>query len=229
MAQRGRAGHGELVGKPILLAAFNGQKLPYLEIPLYLWCRAFDKMYDWYANDNIFTELTSFIPQHLIHKFNKLRYGHAQNPKKEVGSVGWDQWAHYMQAMHFDETNTVVEHFKMLYPCAQCGNMDADAEYHGGDLSMVCGCGIGKQDTSSTKMLVHEAFEEFWTSITGDGNQHLFLKLITGGSFAGPAETTISIAFKSYVHYTDITKDVKELEEYAQKLCEENENEAAYL
>ena len=108
-------------------------------------------MYDWYANDNIFTELTSFIPIHLIHKFNKLRCGHAQNPKKEVGSVGWDQWAHYMQAMHFDETNTIVEHFKMLYPCAQCGNMDADAEYHGGDLSMVCGCGIGEQDTSASK------------------------------------------------------------------------------
>ena len=81
----------EGVAKAILLAAFNGQKLPYLEIPLYLWCRAFDKMYDWYANDNIFTELTSFIPQHLIHKFNKLRYGHAQNPKTEVGSVGWDK------------------------------------------------------------------------------------------------------------------------------------------
>ena len=82
---------------------------------------------------------------------------------------------------------------------------------------------------SSTKLLVHETFEEFWTSITGDGNQHLFLKLITGGSFAGPAGTTISIAFKSYVHYTDITKYMKELEEYAQKICKDNENEAAYL
>ena len=89
VAQRGRAGHGEVVAKAILLAIFNGQNLPYLEMPLYLWCRAFDKMYDWYANDNTFTELT--LPQHLLRKFNKLRYGHAQNPKEEVGSGGWDQ------------------------------------------------------------------------------------------------------------------------------------------
>ena len=78
VVQRGRAGHGGgVVAKAILLAAFNGHILPYLEMPLYLWCRAFDKMYDWYANDNIFTELTSFIPQHLIHKVSKLRHGHA--------------------------------------------------------------------------------------------------------------------------------------------------------
>jgi rubrerythrin len=70
-----------------------------------------------------------------MHKVNKLRYGQVQNPKKEAGSVEWDQRAHYMQAMYFDETNTVVEHFEMMYRCAQCGNMHADAEYRGGDLA----------------------------------------------------------------------------------------------
>ena len=31
-----------------------------------------------------------------------------------------------MQATHFDEIDTILEHFNMLYPCAKCGNMDAD-------------------------------------------------------------------------------------------------------
>ena len=43
-----------------------------------------------------------------------------------------------------------------------------------------------KKGALSAKLLVQEAFEEFWTNVTGVGNQHLFLKLITGGSFAGP-------------------------------------------
>ena len=56
-----------------------------------------------------------------------------------------------------------------------------------------------KKNSRSTNLLVQEAFEEFWTSIIGAGNQHLFLKLITGGSFSGAAGTTISIAFRSYI------------------------------
>ena len=147
--ERGRAGHGQVVGKAILLAAFNEQILPYLKMPLYLWCSAFDKIYDWYCDGSIYAELTLFLPQHLVQKMNKLRYGHADNLKKEVGSVGWDQWAADMQQKHFEETgsDTVLDHLNMLYPCAECGNIDADTEAHGGDLSMVCACGIGSDTT----------------------------------------------------------------------------------
>ena len=86
-----------------------------------------------------------------------------------------------------------------------------------------------QEKASSTSVLVHEAFEEFRNSISGDGNQHLFLKLISGCSFAGPAGTTITVAFKTYSNYTDTAKDGEELEEYAQKVYEDNEKEAAYL
>ena len=88
-----------------------------------------------------------------------------------------------------------------------------------------------KKDAWSTKLLVQEAFEEFWTSTTSAGNQHLFLKLIIGGRFAGPAGTTISLVYvyKSYQHYNYTARDVKELDDYATKLCENNDNEVAYL
>ena len=302
-------------------------------------------MYDWYADNNIFAELIAFMPQHLTKKLQLVRYGHAPNPTRKEGSVGWDKWAFDMQGRHFDEavdeTPTVLGHFNMLYPCAECGNMDAGEDCHGGDLSTVCGCGIevaptgsdrqitnlgelhhsilaymdirtikgrpgavdvvrsvqqlvmrtegyahthgwsgimrhvftkmslahlirsitggerkleldvnvhvetrfgtrakdldldgtvwSKKNARSTKLMVQEAFEDFWTSITGDENQHLFLKLITGGSFAGPAGTTITLAYKSYIHYNDTKRDVKELDNYAKDVCSSKDREIAYL
>ena len=116
----------------MFLTASNGQLLPHLKMPLYLWCRAFDKMYDWYSGDSTCAELNTFLPQHIMQKLNRMRYEHARNPRKQVGSVGWDEWAHDMQATHFDEADTVLEHLNMLYPCAECGNMDALESVHGG-------------------------------------------------------------------------------------------------
>ena len=346
--KRGRAGQGEVVAKSILLAVFNGHILPYLQMPQYLWCRAFDKMYDWYADDNIFAEVSAFMPQHLTHKLKLVRYGHASNPTRKEGSVGWDTWAFDMQGRQFDETvddtPTVLGHFNMLYPCSECGNMDAGEDCHGGDLSTVCGCGIqvanaptgsdrqitnlaelhhsilaymdtrtvkgrpravdvvnsvqqlvmrtegvaythgwsgimkhvftkmslahlirsitggerkleldvnvhvktrfvgnrardpdlagtvwSMRNARSTKLMVQEAFEEFWNSITGADNQHLFLKLITGGSFAGPAGTTITLGYKSYRHYSNTKKDVEALDTYAKDVCSSKDREIAYL
>ena len=56
-----------------------------------------------------------------------------------------------MQATHFDETDTILEHFNMLYmyPCAECGNMDADPSVHGGYLSEAYACGIGDEYVSA--------------------------------------------------------------------------------
>ena len=60
VGNRGRAGHEKVVAKSILLAAFNGQCLPHLKMPLYLRRRAFDKMYDWYSDDSIYAKVNTF-------------------------------------------------------------------------------------------------------------------------------------------------------------------------
>ena len=67
---------------------------------------------------------------------------------------------------------------------------------HHNDAPDLAGTVWSKKGARSIKLLVQEAFEEVWTSIVGAGNQHLFLKLITGGGFAGPAGTTVSLAYK---------------------------------
>ena len=73
---------------------------------------------------------------------------------------------------------------------------------------------------------------EFWESIyspTNNQNQHLFLKLITGSSYASVGGTTIHLAFKTYTDYEDIAEDVKKLEEYTNMICQDKEKESAYL
>ena len=140
---RGRAAHGKVVAKAILLATFQGCILPHLKMPMYLWCSAFDKIYDWYSDDNIWAELAAYVPQHILGKVNHLRYGQAGNDKKVAGTVGWDDWGAYMHPKHFNETNSrKVQDLMILYPCAGCGNIDGDPLFHGGVLEDKCGCGI---------------------------------------------------------------------------------------
>ena len=75
---------------------------------------------------------------------------------------------------------------------------------------------------------------EFWNSMyspTNNQNQHLFLKLITGSSYAGVAGTgtTINLAFKTYTNYEDIAEDVKKLKAYTDMICQDQDKESAYL
>ena len=63
---RGKAPHGKVVAKAILLATFQGCILPHLKMPMYLWCSAFDKIHDWYCDDTIYAELVAC----MLHRLN---------------------------------------------------------------------------------------------------------------------------------------------------------------
>ena len=102
------------------------------------------------------------------------------------------------------------------------------------DNSALEGTVWSKKRPTSSKMQVEDSFVEFWESIhspTPNLNQHLFLKLITGSSYAGVADTgtTITLAFKTYTDYDDIAEDVKQLKEYTDMICQDKEKESAYL
>ena len=89
-----------------------------------------------------------------------------------------------------------------------------------------------KKRPSSSTLQVEDSFVEFWNSIYSSNqnqNQHLFLKLITGSSYASVERTTINRAFRTYTNYTDTADDVQQLKEYTNKICQDEEKESAYL
>ena len=100
------------------------------------------------------------------------------------------------------------------------------------DNSALEGTVWSKKRPQSSKMQVEDSFVEFWESIystTNNLNQHLFLKLITGSSYASVAGTTIHLAFKTYTNYDDIAEDITQLKEYTDMICQDQEKESAYL
>ena len=130
---KGKYTHGKVVAQAILLAASNNLLLPHLRMPIYLWTKSFDKIYDWYCDSSIFTELCGYLPQHIKAQLEKVRYGMFGNRQADAGTVGWDEWSAEMQPLF------QLAMFDILYPCQECGNILHDGH---ADMEQICSCRV---------------------------------------------------------------------------------------
>lgn len=144
----GLAQDGVTVARATMMALWGGHAIPQVALlPRYVFCRAFQKRYDWYCDNSMWREVKSVFYSHIWQVLEKCRYGHGDNKKSPVG-VGWVKWA----AELGEACDPLFEGVGLMHPCEHCGNYLA--EQHTAAITSPCECHSAEGQPTGKQRLV---------------------------------------------------------------------------